>query len=59
MPNIYLDRPLMDVVRDEAERMERKADGDVYVSEKEALYRLLDEDAQRRVDKERDRAETY
>lgn len=39
------------------DRLERKAEGDVMVTERRALYEMLDSDAVRRVDKQRDRQE--
>ncbi len=57
MPNIYLDRGFMKAVYAMQDRLERKAEGDVMVTERRALYEMLDSDAVRRVDKQRDRQE--
>jgi hypothetical protein len=58
MPNIYLDRPFQQTVRDKMDRMERKAD-DAYVPEREALFEMLDEEWQRRINQARERSEDY
>jgi hypothetical protein len=61
MPSIFLDAPFMKVVSEKRDELERQAkqelDGDdePYVPEREAIMALLNEDAQDRVQRRRDR----
>ena len=55
MPSLYVDRPFSKTIRDVAERIERKNDDKECVSDREALFTMLSDDAQRQVERKRDK----
>lgn len=62
VPSIYIDRPFSDAVRERCEEIARKSD-DIEnaqaVSDRDALYSMLSDEAQRRVDKNREQRPTF
>lgn len=55
MPSLYVDRPFSKAIRDRADRIKRKNEDKECVSDREALYTMLTDEAKREVERKRDK----